>query len=125
MDPGPIPIYVSVADVRGAVGAAVGASQDDRLTTVAILGSRYVDGITGQPVADEAGAMPPYEVILVPCPPAWRLAALAAAVRFSKSPDLPFGAVGGLGDAAVYVRGTSIPEADLILTGHRTSWGIA
>jgi len=124
VDPLAIPVYVSPEDVRAAVGAAAGASQDDRLTTVAILGSRYVDGIVGTLVADESTAVPPYTVEVVPCPPAWRLAALAAAVRFSKSPDLPFGAVGGLGDSAVYVRGTSIPEADLILTGHRLSWGI-
>jgi hypothetical protein len=125
VDPLVIPVYVSPDDVRAAVGAAGGASQDDRLTTVAILGSRYVDGITGTPVVPELDAFPPYTVAVVPCPPAWRLAALAAAVRFSKSPDLPFGAVGGLGDVAVYVRGTIIPEADLILTGHRTSWGVA
>jgi hypothetical protein len=120
-----IPVYVSVADVRAAVGAAEGPEQDDRLTTVAILGSRYVDSVTGTVVEDESQATPPYQVAVVPCPPAWRLAALAAAVRFSKSPTIPFGAIGGLGDAAVYVRGTVIPEVDLILTGHRLSWGIA
>jgi hypothetical protein len=109
-----IPVYVSVADVRAAVGAAEGPEQDDRLTTVAILGSRYVDSVTGTVVEDESQATPPYQ-----------LAALAAAVRFSKSPTIPFGAIGGLGDAAVYVRGTVIPEVDLILTGHRLSWGIA
>lgn len=124
-DPLAIPVYVSLEDVRQAVGAAAGAASDDRLSTVAILGSRYVDGIVGTVVADESAATPPYLIAVVPCPPAWRLAALAAAVRFSKSPDLPFGAVGGLGDAAVYVRGTSVPEADLILTGHRRSWGVA
>jgi hypothetical protein len=120
-----IKVYVSVEDVRHATGAAAGAVQDDRLATVAILGSRYVDLFTGTIVEDESGAVPPYTLEVVPCPPAWRLAALAAAVRYSKSPDLPFGAVGGLGDAAVYVRGTSIPEVDLILAGHRLSWGIA
>jgi hypothetical protein len=119
-----IPVYVSVADVRLATGTAAGAAQDDRLTTCAILGSRYVDAVTGTPVELD-DAMPPYAIEVVPCPPAWRLAALTAAVRYSKSPDLPFGAVGGLGDMAVYVRGTSIPEVDLILTGHRFSWGIA
>jgi hypothetical protein len=124
MDPLAFPVYVTIDDVRQATGAATGPVQDDRLATVAILGSRYVDGVTGTLVAD-VDAIPPYTLELVPCPPAWRLAALAAAVRYSKSPDLPFGAVGGLGDAAVYVRGTSIPEADLILAGHRLSWGIA
>lgn len=116
--------YITVAELRHATGAGVSAEQDDRLALCCILASRHVDEVIGNPTTYDA-LTPPYTIELVPCPPAWRLAALAAGVRFTKSPDLPFGAVGGLGDMAVYVRGTSIPEVDLILTGHRKSWGVA
>lgn len=123
--PGPVPVYVTVEALRLATGAGHGTLQDERLTLCCILGSRYVDQTVGIPIADESHLTPPFTIALVPCPPAYMLAAMTAAVRFTKSQDLPFGAVGGLGDLAVYVRGQTIPEVDLILTGHRLSWGVA
>jgi hypothetical protein len=117
-----VPVYCSVEDLAAVVGGPQGAQE--RLTTAVILGSRYVDHIVGI-TPSEAVLAPPYALTVVPCEPAYRQAAIAAAARFLKSPDLPFGAVGGLGDMAVYVKGVSVPEVDLLLVGHRTKWGIA
>ena len=53
-----------------------------------------------------------------------RQATIAVAVRILKSPDVPWGAAGGLGDVAVYVK-NRMPEVELMLLGFRQSWGVA
>ena len=61
--------------------------------------------------------------VVVPVRSSWRQATIAAAVRFYKSPDVPFGVAGGW-DMATYVR-MSIPDVDLLLLGQRERFGIA
>jgi hypothetical protein len=118
----PIPVYCDEADVARALGLPASTPGSEKLQAAAIYGSRYVDLVIGNEPAPSVG--PPYTTLRVPCEPAWTQGAIVAAVRFTKSPDVPFGAAGGLGDLAVYVRGTSIPEVDLLLTGHRQAFGI-
>ena len=55
-------------------------------------------------------------------PPACRSATLAAAVRFYKGPDVPFGLAGS--DLTSYVTRT-MSEVDLALVGSRVDFGIA
>lgn len=66
---------------------------------------------------------PPVSLVLVPVDVGVRQASLVAATRFLRSPDVPFGVAGGLGDLAIRIY-ADIPEAELHLTGLHQSWGI-
>lgn len=122
--------YVDPAEVARALGVDATANAD-RLAAAAIAGSWYVDRVMGLELPAEPVPLvgpddgPPWTVEVVAAPAGVHLAALVAAVRFAKSQDVPFGAAGGLGDLAVYVRGTTVPEADLLLVGHRQRFAIA
>ena len=109
-------------------------SPDDlRINTALVLASRWVDAYLGwsnvMSPADEYDWTDPDlwdsdPLVVVECPTAVRQATIAAAVRFYKSPEVPWGVAGGLGDMAVYVK-TSMPEVGLMLMGLRNTWGIA
>jgi hypothetical protein len=123
-------VYASVAELSAQVGSPQG--QDDRLALALVTGSRYVDQRLGYYAPDPAQAEPvpggllpdPLVVTVVAAPPGAKLAALVAAGRHLRSPDLTLGVAGGLGDLAVRVY-QDIPEADLHLFGLRRSWGVA
>jgi hypothetical protein len=126
-----VDVYASVAELAAQVGSPQG--QDDRLALALVTGSRYVDQRLGyyapdQPARAEpvpGGLLPdPLVVRVVAAPPGAKVAALVAAGRHLRSPDLTLGVAGGLGDLAVRVW-ADIPEADLHLYGLRQLWGVA
>lgn len=116
-------VYATVQDLATVLGGVTG--QDDRLTVALILASRWVDYHLGKTVADHVvDWTAPITLDVVDSRPSVHLATIAAAVRFYKSPDVPWGVAGGLGDVATYVK-TTMPEVALILLGQREAWGIA
>jgi hypothetical protein len=116
-------VYATVQDLATVLGGVTG--QDDRLTVALILASRWVDYHLGKTVTDhEVDWTAPITLDVVDSRPSVHLATIAAAVRFYKSPDVPWGVAGGLGDVATYVK-TTMPEVALILLGQREAWGIA
>lgn len=125
-----VPVYAEPDALAAAVGLPSG--NDEKLIVALVLASRWVDeylGRDGLSAADEYDFTDDawYEasaVTVLECPAAVRLATIAAGVRFLKSPDVPWGVAGGLGDMAVYVK-TRMPEVELMLMGLRESWGIA
>lgn len=117
--------YVSTEDVAAAVGITLGETPDevllDRISLAALLGTAYVDmSVSGTVLTAELTA--PYTVTAVACPPAYRAAATVAAVRYLSAKDVPFGVV-SVGEYGKVIG--SIPEADMLLRGHRTDWGLA
>jgi hypothetical protein len=123
-------VYASRAELAAQVGEPAG--QDARLDLALVTGSRWVDRELGYFAGDELRGTPPLELMLpdplvievVPCPPGAKMAALVAAGRHLRSPDLTLGVAGGLGDLAIRVY-QDIPEASLHLFGLRRSWGVA
>lgn len=116
-------VYASLSELATVLGGVTG--QDDRLTAAIILASRWVDYHLGNTVDDDlVDWTAPITLDVVDCRPAIHQATIAAAVRFYKSPDVPWGVAGGLGDVATYVK-TTMPEVSLILLGQRQAWGIA
>jgi len=115
--------YATRAELAAALGMTGASGLDDRLDLALIIASRWVDEYTGTDYT-QADVSPPYTLTVIACPPSFKQATLAAASRFYKSTDVPFGVVGGMGDYAVRIK-TSIPEAEAILMGQRLTWGIA
>lgn len=116
--------YCSRDDVAAAVsqaGQELGAVNEDRLDLACLLGTGYVDTYVTGTVLDTDLASP-YTVEVVACPPAFRAAAILAAVRFLAAKDVPFGVV-NVGEYGKVIG--SIPEADLLLRGHRAEVGLA
>lgn len=118
--------YCSTNDVANAVGVPLDtvvadSVLADRLMLAALLGSGYVDTYLSGTVAD-TDLTPPYTVTTVACPPSFRAAAIVAAARFFSAKDIPFGVV-SVGEYGKVIG--DIPEANLILRGHRTETGIA
>lgn len=121
--PPSIHVYASLSELAGVLGGVTG--QDDRLSAALILASRWVDYHLGNSVTDhDVDWTAPYTLNVQDCRPSIHSATLAAAVRFYKSPEVPWGVAGGLGDVAAYVK-TTMPEVALMLLGQRHSWGIA
>lgn len=118
-----VSVYAAPADLAAALGTGQTVGLDERLALACIVGSQWVDHRVGN-VVDTSAQIPPYDPVVVACPPAWRAAAIAAAVRFYRSPDVPFGVMQVGGDYGMSVK-TSIPEAELMLLGHRAPGGIA
>jgi hypothetical protein len=116
-------VYASRADLEAAIGGTISGA-GDRFDLALLVASRWVDYRVGTAVT-EANLSAPYTLVVVACPPAWKAATIAAAVRFLKSPDVPFGVAGMDGSGmTAYVR-TSMPEVELLLFGHRMAWGMA
>lgn len=124
-DPTAYSTYCSAVDVASALGMTLGDTPDatllDRVTLAALLGTAYVDMQVSGTLLD-TDLTPPYSIAAVACPPAYRAAAVVAAVRYYSSKDVPFGVV-SVGEYGKVVG--TIPEADLILRGHSTQRGIA
>lgn len=116
-------VYASRSDLSAAIGGTISGA-DDRLDLAVLVASRWVDYRVGNDVV-ESDLTAPYTLTVVACPPAWKAATIAAAVRFLKSPDVPFGVAGMDGSGmTAYVR-SSMPEVELLLFGHRMAWGMA
>lgn len=120
---GPTEAYASVAELDAIIGANPGLGGAGRRALALIVGTRWVAYRVGMPVTDEPIPLDVQDVIPVEAKAAWRIATIAAAVRFFRSPDVPFGVAGGW-DEAVYVR-QSMPEVELLLYGQKQRWGIA
>ena len=123
---GPLDVFASPAELRPALGVVTGEANERRLAIALLVATRHVLHALGYTV-DVDVPIPPdpavLDVLAVPVRASWRQATIAAAVRFYKSPDVPFGVAGGW-DMATYVR-MSIPDVDLLLLGERVRFGIA
>lgn len=119
-------VFVAPDELAPSVGGAAAASaQPDRLALACITATLWVAQRVGATIT-AGDLVPPYATARIACDPRWTAAATIAAIRFYRSPDAPFGVLGGLGDMAVTVR-QSIPEAELVLQGARLAaagWGI-
>lgn len=122
---GALDVFASPGELRPALGAVTGEANERRLALALLVASRHVLYVLGYAFTDAPiPADPaPLEVVPVDVAPAWRSATIAAAVRYYKSPDVPFGVAGGW-DMATYVR-QSIPDVDMQLVGERVAFGIA
>ena len=105
------------------VARVLGTDPDtDRVVLATLTASQYVAGRTGYALADvPLGASPYGPVRVVEAPAAVRQATVAAAIRFYKGPDVPFGLAGA--DLQSYVRSV-MPEVDLALLGYRVDFGV-
>lgn len=105
-------------------GSSSGTELTQRRALALLAGTHWVAHRVGVDFDD--ALIPPGELVLVPVPSraSWREATLVVATRFTRSGDAVFGAMGGFGDDAVYVRAV-IPEAELILFGQTASFGVA
>lgn len=117
-------VYADRASLAKIVGQPTG--QDDRLDLALVMASRWVDRVIGGPEVDpplNVPVEPPLTLTVEPVDAGMRQATLVAAARFLRSPDVPFGVAGGMGDLAVRIY-ADIPEAELHLLGLRQSWGV-
>lgn len=119
-------VFAAPAELRPALGQVTGEVNERRLAVALLVATRHVLHVMGYSI-DEDVTIPPdpaaLDVSVVPVRSSWRQATIAAAVRFYKSPEVPFGVAGGW-DMATYVR-MSIPDVDLLLLGQRERFGIA
>ena len=127
-------VYATTSALAAILGQPTG--QDERLATALVMASRYADKVVGYNIGSRvAGDDPelpidstpvsyPLTVTPVEVPIGAQQATLIYAGRFMRSPDIPFGAAGGLGDFAVRVF-ADVPEAEMHLLGLRESWGVA
>lgn len=117
-------VYASRTELRALVGAGSGDALDARLDMTLIAATRWVRYRVGDDVADgDDDLTAPYDLDVIATTPAKKAATLAAATRFWKAPDVPFGVAFG-GEYGISIK-TSIPEADVLLFGQRTDWGFA
>lgn len=114
-------VYASRAELSSVLGGTI-TGADDRLDMALIVASRWVEYRVGLDVT-EADLSAPYTLVVVACHPAYKAATLAAAVRFFKAADAPWG-VASLGDMSAYVK-TSMPDVELLLMGQRQAFGLA
>lgn len=120
--------YASLEALKAALAIpAATTTQDDDLALALVAATRWVDWRIGDldVEADDAYTGDADDLEVVASPKAnYVLATLAAAVRFTKSVDVPFG-VAGMNDQGVvaYVR-SSIPEAEILLGEAIDSWGL-
>ncbi len=124
---GALDVFASPAELRGALVLpdAPGPSVDRKVAIALMVASRHVLHVLGYAFTDtEVPADPAaITVVAVDVRSSWRQATIAAAVRYYKSPDVPYGVAGGW-DMATYVR-QSIPDVDMMLLGERVAFGIA
>ena len=118
---GPTDVYASLSDIEATLG--VNAASNERRWLCLIAATRYVAYRVGAVVTDTELPEPITGITVVASRSAWRQATVAAAIRFAKSPEVPFGVAGGW-DMATYVR-QSIPDVDLLLSGQRVAFGVA
>lgn len=117
-------VYASRAELQAVIGAGSSDAVNDRLDLALIAATRWVQYRVGTlETTDDDALEAPYTLTVVAATPGQKAACLAAATRFYKAPDAPFGVLGG-GEYAVIVR-TAIPEAELLLFGQREAFGFA
>jgi hypothetical protein len=114
------PVYASAAELKSVLGIPADRS-DDRVDLALVAASRWVDFRIGVASTNDPITLP-LTLGVVPSTAAIHDATVAAAVRFYKSADVPFGVAGQ--DMAVYVR-TGMPDVELLLLGHRQTFGVA
>ncbi len=119
---GPLDVFAAPAELRAALG---NVGDSNRLGVALLVATRWVLHRLGYTFTDTEVPTDPTAIVVTPVPvrASWRQATIAAAVRFYKSPDVPFGVAGGF-DMATYVR-MSIPDVDMILMGQRERFGVA
>lgn len=121
--------YASLAALKAELAIpAANTDHDDDLGLALVAATRWVDWRIGDldVAADDVWTGDPADLELATGVKAGVvLATIAAAIRYAKSSDVPFG-VAGMNDQGVvaYVR-SSIPEAELLLAEAAQSWGIA
>jgi len=121
--------YATLAQLKGKLAiASSDTTRDDDLALALVVATRWVDRYNGDldVLADDVWTGDADDLEVATGAKAnVVLATIVVAVRYMKSPDVPFG-IAGLNDAGVvaYVR-SSIPEAEILLQESRTSWGIA
>jgi hypothetical protein len=99
--------YATVADLE----AYLGTVDPDRATVAIQAASDYIDGRTGGGFTDPPPAGVHWAAVIVGC-------------RFYRDPEQPWGTFAGIGEVPVYMK-YSPTDIDLLLLGHRTSFGIA
>lgn len=120
--------YASLAALKAKLAIPTAeTARDNDLALALVAATRWVDWRIGDldVAADDAWTGAAADLAVATTPKAnYVLATLAAAVRFTKSADVPFG-VAGMNDQGVvaFVR-SSIPEAEILLGEARVSWGI-
>jgi hypothetical protein len=123
---GSIASYATEAELQAALGGIQPA--DNRLKMALWVASTWVRQYLGINDPDWSSQdidwSYDWDVSEVECPAYLKTATIAAAVRILKAPDVPWGAAGGLGDVAVYVK-NRLPEVELMLMGRKQSWGVA
>ena len=111
--------YATPDDLVAVIG---GPADTSRLAVALVTASEWVALRVGEALLNpDMAPVGPYVIESVSCPAQWRAATIAAAVRFYKGPDVPFGLAGT--DLTAYVRST-MPEVDLALLGQRTDFGV-
>ena len=119
-------VYATRAELWDLIGSGqtVPDAQEDRLDMCLIAATRWVQFRCGVDVgADDDELTAPYTLTVIATTPARKAATLAAATRFYKAPDVPFG-VTGMGEYGMSVK-SAIPEAELLLLGQREDFGFA
>jgi len=123
---GTIASYATEAELQAALGGIQPA--DNRLKMALWVASTWVRQYLGinDPdwLSQDIDWSYEWDVSEQECPAYLKTATIAAAVRILKAPDVPWGAAGGLGDVAVYVK-NRLPEVELMLLGRKQSWGVA
>jgi len=121
--------YASLAMLKSKLAIpAANTDRDDELALALVAGTRAIDYRIGDldVEADDVWTGDPDDLELATGVKSnVVLATLAAAVRFTKSAEVPFG-VAGMNDQGVvaYVR-SSMPEVDILLAEATESWGLA
>ncbi len=115
-------VFASPAELRAALG---NVGDTNRLGMALLVATRWVLHRLGYTFTDTELPADPAAITVTPVAvrSSWRQATIAAAVRFYKSPEAPFGVLGGF-DMATYVR-MSIPDVDMLLLGERMRFGVA
>ena len=107
--------YASLADLKLRLGIPTATTTyDDALALALVAGTRWVDWRVGDldVVADDAWTGTAAGVSVATTPPSRLvMATLAAAVRFYKGAEVPFGVAGMNDDGMVAYVKSSIPEA--------------
>lgn len=117
-------VYASRDELRSLLGAGLGSAVDTRLDFTLIAATLWVRYRVGDDVgADDTDITTPGTLTVVATTAAKKAATLAAATRFWKAPEVPFGVM-GMGEYGVTVK-TSIPEAEVLLFGQKSDFGFA
>lgn len=118
--------YASVADLRDRLGIS-GTAKDDELALALVAATRWVDVMTdGDATADDVWTGDAADIVVDTAATAAIVQlVIGLGVRIYKGPDVPFG-IAGMSDNGLvaYVRRV-YPEAELLLVGQRSTWGLA